>query len=184
VTYFEEESMIPPTLLPEDLQQQAFIAGGYAACPALALDMDIWVRVNGDETMHDAKQRIIDWLENTMWPYEAATTRLSSPGVILGGRDGYDHLDINVLKVATVKSVYLTHPYHIMVVNVDPATLIEAFDISTHQIALAWGNVIKGSGWTPITEPPRMLRRTPTTPERMEKIAARYGHALTPQEIR
>lgn len=176
--------MIPPTLLPDDLQRNAFIAGGYAACPALALDMDVWVKVDRNDSLPEAKQRILDWLESTMWPYDAATTRPSIVGTVGANADGYDGMGVFVQKVATVKSQYLTHPYHIMVVNVDPRTLIETFDISTHQIAIAFGNVIKGSGWTPITEPPRVLKMTPTTPERLEKIAARYGHALTPQEVR
>lgn len=35
--------MIPDDLLPEKYRDQAFIAGGFAACPSLANDMDVWV---------------------------------------------------------------------------------------------------------------------------------------------
>ncbi len=35
--------MTIPDLLPESLRGQWCIAGGYAACPALASDIDVWV---------------------------------------------------------------------------------------------------------------------------------------------
>ncbi len=169
--------MIPKELLPADLMGSAFIAGGYAACPALARDLDVWVYTNSEvESMEDVRARILTHLESDVWPYETADedTRLA------GMRD--DNYPIFVLKVATVRSVHLTHPIHILVVNQQPVDLLETFDISTHQVALVFGRVVKGSGWTPVTVPPVKLRDTPTTNERMARIAARYGHGLQLQE--
>lgn len=34
---------IPEGLLPPGVESRAFIAGGYAACPARATDIDVWV---------------------------------------------------------------------------------------------------------------------------------------------
>lgn len=169
--------MIPATLLPEDLLQRAFIAGGWAVCPTLASDMDVWVWVDTtEESLSGAHDRILMWLEETMWPYEPLSdSRMELPASF--HQDG-TYGDVGILKVAVVRSAHLSHPYHIMVVDKGPVDLLEHFDISTHQVALVAGNVVKGSGWTPVTEPPRVLRMTPTTPARMAKIAARYGHTL------
>lgn len=172
--------MLPKRLLPPDMMDSAFIAGGYAACPALARDIDLWVTVPQGESLRGARNEILAWLEIEMWPYEAEADNLIRN---LGkANDGYTACLTG--KVAIVRSPHMTHPIHIMVTSVSPADLLETFDVSTHQVAIVFGNVIKGTGWTPVTEPPRMLKMTPTTPERMEKIAARYGHSLTPQGTR
>lgn len=162
--------MIPKGLLPPDLEGSAFIAGGYAACPALATDIDLWVYVAG-ESLADARDRILLWLQTEMWPYE--TQEDNRPQLAGSTIDGYSIISV---KVAIVRSPHLSHPIHIMVVNQSPVDLLETFDISTHQVAIVFGNVLKGSRWTPITQPPIMLKNTPTTPYRMIKIAARYGH--------
>lgn len=170
--------MLPKGILPSDLMEYAFIAGGYAACPPLASDIDLWVYVQREaDTLSAVKARILDWLDSEMWPYEAEESAIRA----IGETNGYT---LTASKVAIVRSPHWSHPVHIMVTSATPQDLLETFDISTHQVAIVFGNVIKGSQWTPVTEPPRMLRNTPTTPERMEKIAARYGHSLTPQGVR
>lgn len=169
--------MLPKELLPSDLMNSAFIAGGYAACPALASDIDLWVMAPPNQ-LGATRKTIINWLETEMWPYEVQEDQRLS---VLGPAAAYGY-DVIAGKVAIVKSPHMTHPIHIMVVDRSPAELLETFDISTHQVAIVFGNVVKGSGWTPVTVPPVMLRNTPTTPERMRKIAARYGHPV-PFEI-
>lgn len=171
--------MIPKGLLPPDYMDCAFIAGGYAACPPLARDIDLWVMVNPSQSLAAVREEILAWLESELWPYEVQDDRRLRP---LGTTaEGYD---IIATKVAVVKSLHMSHPIHIMLVDRSPRELLETFDISTHQVAIVFGNVIKGSGWTPITEPPRQLKDSPTTAARMEKIAQRYGHSLTPQGVR
>lgn len=166
--------MIPKGLLPPDLMDNAFIAGGYAACPALASDLDLWVYVPQSQSLQAARTEILQWLESELWPFELQEDRRFNR---LGpsASEGYD---VIAGKVAIVKSPHMTHPIHIMVVDRSPAELLETFDISTHQVAIVFGNVIKGSEWTPVTVPPVMLKNTPTTPERMRKIAVRYGHPV------
>ena len=165
--------MIPKELLPSDLANCAFIAGGYAACPALATDIDVWVYIQKEsETLREARARILGWLESEMWPYEEEEANSRREGF---DKDGYS---ISSVKVAVVRSPHWSHPVHIIVTNAQPAELLETFDISTHQVAIVFGNVVKGSKWTPVTQPPVMLRNTPTTPERMEKIRTRYGHSI------
>ncbi len=156
--------MIPKELLPADLMGSAFIAGGYAACPALARDLDVWVLAPEAEDLESARERILAHLESTMWPYEALDWMTEEYGTT------------HAMLVATVRSSHLTHPVQILVTHSQPIDLLETFDISTHQVALVLGNVVKGSSWTPVTEPPVMLRRSPSTPVRMAKIAKRFGH--------
>jgi len=170
--------MIPKGILPSDLEDSAFIAGGYAACPPLAKDLDLWVFVDERvQTLADVRQQILTWLDTEMWPYEEEGGMRQEFGQV-------NNYPVSSRKVAVVRSPHMTHPVHILVTNSQPADLLETFDISTHQVAIVFGNVIKGSQWTPVTEPPRMLKNTPTTPERMEKIAARFGYSLTPQGVR
>src|SRR5947208_1473633 len=45
--------VIPDDLLPEKYREFAFIAGGFAACPSLASDMDVWVLTPYPARMHD-----------------------------------------------------------------------------------------------------------------------------------
>jgi hypothetical protein len=171
--------MYPKGILAPHREGNAFIAGGYAACPALAGDLDLWVWVDErKESLSHAREQILLWLEAELWPYEA------QGGLQQVTNDQNPNYPVQSMKVALVRSPYWSHPVQIIVTTADPNALLETFDISTHQIAIVFGNVIKGSGWTPITETPRILRMTPTTPERLERIAARYGHSLTPQGVR
>lgn len=180
--------MIPKELLPPDLMGSAFIAGGYAACPALASDLDVWVYVpRGDdeadgEKLDATRGRILVWLETEMWPYELQDSNHLPEGAEV--KEGV--YPFHSQKVAVVRSPHWSHPVHIIVTTATPAELLEGFDISTHQIALVFGNVIKGSGWTPITERPKRLSGAfnVSTEARLEKIAARFGHSLTAQGTR
>lgn len=167
--------MWPKNILPPDLEASAYIAGGYAACPALASDLDLWVYVQPErDTLANVRQRVLDWLENEMWPYEAEE---NTHKMIGEDANGYS---LASMKVSTVRSPHWSHPVHIMVTTAQPRDLIETFDISTHQIAIVFGQVIKGSGWTPIIEPPVVLKMTSTTPERLEKIRKRFGFSQWP----
>ena len=60
----------------------------------------------------------------------------------------------------------------------DVYRVLRGFDISTHQIALTPQGVVKGEHWTPTNVPPHAFAGNANTPERMQKIAARYGHSL------
>jgi hypothetical protein len=179
--------MIPKELLPAAMMGSAFIAGGYAACPALASDLDVWVYVARDGDIEDDGERlaqaradILAWLESEMWPFEAQDNNHRPEGATVA--DGA--YPFHSQKVAVVRSPHWSHPIHIIVTTATPAELLEGFDISTHQVAIVFGNVIKGSGWTPVTVPPVKLPGVfnVSTEARMRKIAARYGHPL-PNDI-
>lgn len=164
--------MLPPNLLPPGhLTTNAFIAGGYAACPALATDIDVWITVPTYDLDH-ARSEILRWLhEQDNLVFEELTDgrvdQVHSP-------DGYG-TDLNVRKVATVEH-YRGTKYHLLVVDGDVDAVLDSFDVSTHQVALTPFGVVTGENWTPTNVYPVQLRDTPTTAARMAKIAARYGY--------
>lgn len=162
--------MFPPGLIPTEIEYRAFIAGGWAACPALATDMDVWVMA--DTTDVDAyRQMLLDHLR--------AERRYS----FLEQEPGeetikYEGVTCTIRKVAIVYAG--GRPVHLMVTDGTLLAVLENFDISTHQIAITWnGEVVPGPDWTPITEPPRVLQNVnDKTQARLEKICQRYH--LTP----
>ena len=158
------ELLLPKQILPPDLMQWAYIAGGYAACPALASDIDVWVQVKEGQLVNTRIQ-ILQWLESNMWPFKAEDNEGPLSDTYVAG----------VLKVAIVTSPHLSHPVHIIVTESTPIQQLELFDISTHQIALTWGGVVKGSQWKSIFEPPKVMIEMPRTATRLAKLTKRYG---------
>lgn len=160
--------MIPRNLIPEDLEEQAFIAGGYAACPALAQDMDVWVFVDGGhENLDEARNRVLEHLQTFFDITEEHGGTISD----------YQGVEVNILKVAFVRGFNL--PIHVMVCDAPVGIVLKNFDISTHQVALTAHGVVKGEGWTSPLEEPVVLERMENehTQERLAKIRARYGFA-------
>lgn len=172
-------------LLSGDLAERAVIAGGFAACPALASDIDVWVLdcVSPEET----RDEIIK-----CW-YVTGRMRVASPMMskitlepdnhsLIQGREhsaGYGATkEWQICRVGTVELLNSSKPFHILTTDCTSAfELVETFDISTHAVAFSptTMHVTHGSKWTKLTEPPQKLRDTPTTAERLVKICGRYG---------
>lgn len=143
------------------------IAGGYAACPQLAGDMDLWV-LAGPQRFGEGLEKLAIKIcaENpVIVPFEADGVEI--PYIL-------DH-GCKILKVGT-QYPPSGLPLHIMVTECSSiSALLDCFDISTHQCALNQEmEFIKGRKWTPITEPPVELFSTPNTAVRMAKIRTRY----------
>lgn len=167
--------MIPAGLLPEGTKW--CIAGGWAACPALAKDQDIWVLVDADGDPHflrEERDRLLSHLRQQFGDLvvEHDSERLSDP-------KDYDNTMVRILKVAQFRLE--GREIHLLIADAPSASyLLRTFDISTHQVAIEdTGGVVTGEGWTGPHEPPVMLQETPTTHERLVKIAMRYGHVKT-----
>lgn len=154
--------MIPNDLLPPGTR--AFIAGGYAACPALATDMDVWVQVYSEGEIEPMRARLLDHFRTSAIPYTEET----------GTNENYG-LDTRRTVTAKCAKVYRRIPIHVLVTTGGVAAVLDSFDISTHMVALTPWGVQRGADYTPITETPRVLRQTPTTPARLLKICTRYG---------
>ncbi len=143
-------------ILPKKYHDKWVIAGGWAACPALASDMDVWVL--GIDDIDVVREELL------------AHTGTSS-GVFVGRylvvqvqdeirtAPGYEIENVLIRKVAKLTAVNLS--IHLLVTDApSPAELLMGFDISTHQVAILHnGIVVKGPNWTPTNvlcfEPPR-----------------------------
>lgn len=180
--------MLPLDLLPADLQPNAFIAGGFAACPALAADIDVWVSINGDAAMLDAEcARVLAHLrdaagyvyveqdgEGSRREQFATHPSMARDQFVTSSFEGY-HLSLRIRRVATVWKLGKL-PYHIILVNGDVDEVLSSFDISTHQCALTVRGFVTGEQWTPLNEPPLVITQKYTTDERIDRISARYKH--------
>lgn len=173
-----------PSDLPECLMppyHQVVIAGGYAACPHLAGDIDLWVFTDTlistrDRIIKDAKELGFHALVET----PETTTEIIAPNDF-----GYDELGFQVMKVLSMpwwveddKGQFRNCPLHVMVTNAPGVIgLLLGFDVSTHQVAVTpRGDVVYGPDWTPLDEEPVKLFDTSKTDARMQKITARYQH--------
>lgn len=176
--------MFPVDLLPEAYRKSWCIAGGFAACPALATDMDVWVY--GLPTEKQAPGKLLA-VRDEILDYFAAYKKTRTyrdlwfgytPGVETRTTESYGHPCV-IHKVAMIHATGTRKPIHLMVTDADsPMMLIDGFDVSTHAVALNHdGGVFYNiDTYTPPNEPPRQLRDTVTTPDRLRKIAARFGH--------
>ncbi len=142
------------------------IAGGFAACPQLATDCDVWVFRDKDG------QGLFETRETLIRELEGLVRDGSDPGD-QAAIDAYisEHPNFMVLRVGRINDC------HLMVTSAeDIDELLSGFDVSTHQCAIDdSGQFIKGVGWTPLTVPPVALLDTERTSSRMAKITERYA---------
>jgi hypothetical protein len=190
--------MIPDRLLPEKYREHAFIAGGFAACPALASDMDVWVLApcpfvsaeNGRDGydindpriyvhLQQARKKILDHLHTQFPRYaikEETSVRVSQDSETEIDRQSIYHATVDHVSLKVAKLTIFTPWIQIMVTDASwVRQVLDGFDISTHAVAITGNGVQRGSHWTPITEPPVVIRSNDKTPERMVKICNRYG---------
>lgn len=168
-------SCVPHDILPNDMW--GFVAGGYAACPSLAGDIDLWVNESDDNEDIEAatlllrRQRILTHLMSRGFSFQEEQS-LRTEAV---DGDGYDNLPVTTMKVAKV--MFYPKPIHIMVANASIVAVLKAFDVSTHQIAVTnRDQELRGPDWTPLNVLPVAFRVTETTIARMDKITKRYAH--------
>ena len=161
--------MVPFNLLPAEMRLRAFIVGGWAACPALAGDLDVFVLCAKGAAISaialDTERRdIITHLATSSFEYECEDTMI------------YEHA-FNIRKVARVTTGAYPNIHLCLANTSNIQAVLAGFDVSTHQVAIdCYGHVIRGKDWTPVHVPPRALLNTSNTPERMARIAARFGH--------
>lgn len=159
--------MIEKHLLPEG--ERYFIAGGFAACPALANDVDVWV----ESSYYNPELSRKKLLEHLMLTYGVLNITVEETGETCAYSDIGE--SFQTMKVASLRGDNGVR-YHIMVTTGDVLQVLHGFDISTHQVAItSEGVVVTGDDFTKTSEPPRVLRDTPSTPERLIKITQRYA---------
>lgn len=176
------------SLLPEELHDKAFIAGGYAHNPELAEDIDLWVV--GQEDMEATANVIrahagIPAIDDINDPGYAVnphgfmvayntSIEVPDPGYVPG------KVHVWFAKFITVQLLVTRQP--------DIDTLLSYFDITTHKIAYplnAPGTFRVGEGYFPTGAQPRVSRwDSPAhTLRRLQKIAARYNHVPHPEDV-
>lgn len=175
--------MIPTNLLPKDGDWAWCIAGGWAACPALGEDRDVWVFNLGKATLEAKRDELgAHVLKRYRHRVTLSTETREAPGY------EQEETGVTILKVADIS---LSQPYpgdrgaghsakiHLMVTDaLSPLHILQGFDISTHAIAIdATGTIWKHPKWTSVVEPPVILyeSRSGKTPARMQRICQRFG---------
>lgn len=164
--------MIPHNLFPEGTKY--CVAGGYAACPALANDIDVWVYGVAADDLQIARAELL--LHIVKQDFHVSTEGGDN---IVSEEYESENQRCSILKVAAVGigRGNGNMPLHIMVTDAKtPVQILQNFDVSTHAVALTPGGVVKHPKWTPPHVPPVALLDHKTTPARMERIARRFGH--------
>lgn len=158
------------------------IAGGWAACPQLASDQDVWVfagALRHDSPIEDRLSRLARLRLEMLCEFMEITPEGPSIADSKGDHQDFDEdnlqrygdMNFGVIKVGILGD------RHILLTDAaDIQQLLSHFDISTHQCAIDEDmNFIRGTGWTPITDDPKILRTGgEQIAVRLEKIRARY----------
>lgn len=184
--------MLPVNLLPAPYTYTAFIAGGFAACPALAEDVDVWCPVDlvADDSdpfglVWNERDRVVEYLRREFGAafveHDGIGSRrdtVPTPpnqqrGRLVSTHEGY-YLPIPIRRAGAVTIPGCSLPYHIILVGGDIDDVLSSFDITTHMVALTRKGVVVGEHYTPPFEEPRVITKKFTTEARMTKIRARY----------
>jgi hypothetical protein len=181
-----DDTVIPANLLPEAYQKSYCVAGGWAACPALAQDMDVWVYGIETSELETVRCELIAHLsaENAKVPYYRRPfyVEQQTEARNTDAREEYESKTVEIRKVAKVEVKLSPRArrkvIHLLVTDArNPAEILDGFDVSTHAVAIDYsGAVWKGIGFTAPHIPPVALLMNEKTPARMRKIALRFGH--------
>lgn len=178
--------MIPANLLPEGTQW--CVAGGYAACPALAGDIDVWVYGVPVDDIQKRRTELLayvqDWakVQNVNRPHWPERRYQVNPQTSATEHVAYEHTVVRIEKVAVVESPSLAYvkPIHIMVTDAySPGEIMQGFDVSTHAVAIeSTGRVWRHINWTAPHKAPEALLNNQYTEARIARIAKRFGHEV------
>lgn len=157
-----------------------FVAGGYAADPVLANDIDIWIQVEDSYAAADNHAKLQDYLAVAGFQFERQDVAAAPQMIDAERLDKYGANEyVLVYKVAIItawRSIQFSKPVHLLITTGTVDEVLNNFDISTHAVALLPnGKFAYSDAWTPKTVDPVILRDTPSTPARFVKIQHRYA---------
>ncbi len=156
--------MIPASLLP--IGSEWMVAGGWAVCPALASDMDVFVLKDNRDSEADVRMILLAHLRHGKFDFEELTDERSedSPG----------ECDSLIRKVAKVN--YNGNTVHVLLgLSPFPEDILNTFDLSICQVGIMWdGTIVKGENYTSPAQPLKIVKQTPTTDERARKYNERF----------
>lgn len=159
--------MIPTSLLPEEYRYSWVIAGGWAVCPALATDKDVWVMVDSDADLVEERDKLLAHLTAEGYDFVAEESDPSTSAT-----HSY-YTVFHTLKVALVRDAT---PIHLLITTADDIEeVLNSFDLSISQVGISpQGYVVRGEHWTPPADYPIVLKNTPTTFDRLQKYVDRF----------
>jgi hypothetical protein len=179
--------------VPEGMRDQMVIAGGYAACPELADDIDIWVLADDEFAGLTEECDRQEYLGTRRFHLKAHLSALGTERVSASEHDyAGDHKLVTTVTGLNNFSGYnkslrlLDKKIQLLVVpHRTPQELVDSFDISTHAIALQRSRFTFGRGWTRLNQTPNVLRwnQPGKSLERLLKISKRYGLTPRPQDV-
>jgi len=180
--------MIPEALLPlftacRLLEIPICIAGGYAACPEKASDIDVWIK-----TKSLLPQTVADVL-NGQFGHRTWTTLPADARNAWGFRN---RRQLAHTRSDKFRMPGLDKPVEVMLTDSLPQELIAGFDISTHAVAITSTGTYRAKFWTPVDEAPVInedameshgyngMRASGETKQRLAMIKARYADLRPP----
>ncbi len=158
--------MIPEGLVPGGFDWM--VAGGWAVCPALASDKDVFVLIdrNTDDS-ESVRALILAGLKNYGFDFEEE-----------GGIEEEIHrLQYGALVLRVAKVDYHGQTLHVLIgLGPNPEDILNTFDLSICQIGImSDGTLVRGDDVTPISAPIKIVRDTPTTAARLAKYQQRFN---------
>lgn len=159
-------------LVPEQWRDRLCIAGGYAADPERAADIDLWVLAGGAE-MGTAIDELRDWVESE---HELEVASREIPATYASNGES---------ALITCAPGY-AKPVQLLVSDAqNVGELLDNFDITTHMVATKGSARFVRPATTDWFTTPKVLRfSTPQrTLARLLKIANRYGLAPRVEDI-
>jgi hypothetical protein len=161
--------MIPCGLFPDEIAMRTYIAGGWAACPALAGDMDLWV-LCPEGRLEQERLKLLGILQ-THEGVEAVEDVQRETG------HDYDGIVHQIRKVAKIE--YNGTKIHLMVTDApDVFALLDGFDITTHCVAIdPFGMVIRGRYFSAVNQPVHSVdgNSNEKSQSRWERIRDRFA---------
>jgi hypothetical protein len=178
--------------IPESLHDQFVVAGGYACCPELAGDIDMWLLVGAKATPEDTEMHMEDLRGDLYSHLHKMGASLSS-----AGKETPEYLFGKRRLVGTIQGFWKTGGYlrqyikaetnlQFIIAPCDTAQeLVDSFDLSTHAIAFQGDQYTFAKQWTRREVPPVVMRwdQPATTLKRIHKICARYGTVPRPGDV-
>lgn len=157
--------MIPKNLLPE-AHNEYVVAGGWAVCPALATDMDLFILAGPHADLPEVRQEVINHLKVEGFDF---TEQEEMREFI-----GYDGL-VGIGKVAKVDTG-TGKEIHILIASTTRVEdVLGSFDLSVCMVGITnTGRVVTDNCWTPPTAPIAVTKHTPTTDARLAKYVERF----------
>lgn len=165
-------------LLPTELAKRAVVAGGYAADPFRAQDIDMWILGVPIDDFTKVSRHIRSRLAAQDYDYE-----LPDPVQTYGA-------EIDFHFIATVSAPGISKPVQILATSHTTAeSLLNRFDVSSHQIAIGIEDlaITITDTFTATDVQPRLTNIT-TLPsqnlKRLERICKRYGFEPLEDDLR